>query len=146
MAAPNSLLYAIFVLVSFAFPLLGVPVLTIPRALAPDTGALALLAGNDAVISSDDARSVRRECIGTTSLSVIWWLINGSNLWPFVFGDEEKTFERVLGEILGNGILGHFVFPLCYSRLVVRDEDGVSDCQSTCASRHQGRGDDGPER
>jgi len=56
----------------------GAVAMSISRALAPGTGAIAALSGEHPVISEADARGVRRVYIGTTSLSIFFSNMNGS--------------------------------------------------------------------
>ena len=114
---------------TFALAVLGAPLPSLARALAPDTGALALLAGENPVVSTDDSRLLRRYYIGTTALSVWWILSNMPNFWvQFVFkagltsdcgikadmADVPCWYEWFV-QLLGNFLCGHFVFPLIWS-------------------------------
>ena len=104
MAEPNTLMELFFFNFSVGLAFLGVPVLSIPRALAPEAGAVALLAGDEAVVSAADARRIRRAYIGTTALSVFWILLNANSFWVyFVFGkvlEGEATADLWFGELL----------------------------------------------
>ena len=110
MAVSNALVKVTAFLFVIAIAHVFLIIITIPRAL----GAIALLAGDDPVVSVDDARRIRRVYIGTTALSIFWILLNGHGFWVlFVFGNRAHGGWGT--QIIGNLMMGHFLFPLCWS-------------------------------
>jgi hypothetical protein len=122
MEEANTLLKLFGGLFSVGLAFLGVPVLSISGCLGPETGAVALLAG-DSSINLEDARRIRRAYVGTTVLSVFWILMNASAFWVnFVFAkvmssehNFDATTDNLVGELMGNLVCGHIVFPLSFS-------------------------------
>ena len=111
---PNVLVDLFGICFSVSLFFLAAPVPCIARALAPGTGALALLRGDSPAISSTDKRSVQLVYIGTTTLSEFWWFFN-SGCWPWLFSADKPFGWLDAGKWIGDLICGNFVYPLVWS-------------------------------